>query len=227
MPKGRLYNWEVMARMGRRSRGTRSDRKLACCLSVYEEAISNRHPKDSSCAHKGLVTNWLHHNITSVQLMGVYLTAVHLIGVPLNMHLTGMYLIYESGGENPYIDTQDGLKASDCGLLGRQAADHPWSALRVVKSCRKTAQRPRCCSKLKQQLCIQNGARACYLNYLQCGRVRRGQEAQAIGLASQSDGQKSDGQTGDRQIEERQTGQNKAGERWYPSRPCSVLSSSL
>src|SRR2546421_12561360 len=43
----------------------------------------------------------------------------------------------DTGGENPYIDTQDGLKASDCGRLGRQAAGHPWSALRVVKSCRK------------------------------------------------------------------------------------------
>src|SRR3982751_3354838 len=29
------------------------------------------------------------------------------------------------------------FEASDCGRLGRQAADHPWSALRVVKSCRK------------------------------------------------------------------------------------------
>jgi hypothetical protein len=29
------------------------------------------------------------------------------------------------------------FKASDCGLFGRQAADHPWGALRVVKSCRK------------------------------------------------------------------------------------------
>src|ERR1700739_2565563 len=27
--------------------------------------------------------------------------------------------------------------ASDCGRLGRQAADHPWSPLRVVKSCQK------------------------------------------------------------------------------------------
>ena len=70
------------------------------------------------------------------------------------------------GGENPYIDTKDVL---NCGRLGRQAAGHPWSALRVVKSCRKTAQRPRCCSKLKQQLCIQNGTRAHYLNCLQEG----------------------------------------------------------
>ena len=44
-----------------------------------------------------------------------------------------------------------------------------------------------------------------------------GKEAQAIGLASQSDGQKNDGQTG----------RNKADERWYPSRPCSVLNSGL
>jgi hypothetical protein len=29
------------------------------------------------------------------------------------------------------------LKASDCGRLGCQAVDHPWSALRVVKSCLK------------------------------------------------------------------------------------------
>jgi hypothetical protein len=29
------------------------------------------------------------------------------------------------------------FKASDCGRLGRQAAGHPWSVLRMVKSCRK------------------------------------------------------------------------------------------
>ena len=42
-----------------------------------------------------------------------------------------------TGGESPNVDTQGGLEASDCGRLGRQAAGHPWSALRVVKSCRK------------------------------------------------------------------------------------------
>jgi hypothetical protein len=73
----------------------------------------------------------------------------------------------------------------------------------VVKSYQKTAQRPRYCSKPKQQLYIQNGTRAHYLSYLQRGRERRGKEAQAIGLASQSDWQKN-GQTGDRQIEDRQ-----------------------
>jgi hypothetical protein len=57
MPKGGLYDWEGMARMGRESPGTRSGRKLACPLTVYEEAISNRRSKDSSCAHKGLIAN--------------------------------------------------------------------------------------------------------------------------------------------------------------------------
>jgi hypothetical protein len=71
--------------------------------------------------------------------MGVCLIGLHLIGV----YLMNVYLIYEPslcaghGGENPCIDTNDVLKASDCGRLGHQAAGHPWSALRVVKSCRK------------------------------------------------------------------------------------------
>jgi len=82
--------------------------------------------------------------------MGVYLTGVHLGSV---------HLIYEScaqdaGGENPCIDTQDGLKASDCGRLGRQAAGHPWSTLRVVKSCRKDCLTAKVLPKPKQQLCI-------------------------------------------------------------------------
>jgi len=35
------------------------------------------------------------------------------------------------------VSTPKIFQASDCGRLGRQAADHPWSALRVVKSCQK------------------------------------------------------------------------------------------
>jgi hypothetical protein len=78
--------------------------------------------------------------------------------------------------------------------------------------------------------------------------VRRGKEAQAIELASQSDRQKvmdrrvidrqvedrqvedrqvEDRQVEDRQVEDRQTGRNKADERWYPSRPCSDLNTDL
>jgi hypothetical protein len=158
-------------------------------------------------------------HLIGVHLMGVHLLCMHLVG----MHLMGVHLIYESslragpGWRESLYRHQGCLEASDCGRLGRQAAGHPWSALRVVKSYRKTAQRPRYCSKPKQQLYIRNGTRAHYLNYLPRGRVRGGKEAQAIGLASQSDGQKSDGQTG----------RNKADERWYPSRPCSVLNSGL
>jgi hypothetical protein len=40
MLKGRLYNWEDMARMGRQSPGTRSGRKLACRLSVCMKKLS-------------------------------------------------------------------------------------------------------------------------------------------------------------------------------------------
>jgi hypothetical protein len=36
-----------------------------------------------------------------------------------------------------------------------------------------------------------------------------------------------DRQVIDRQTEDRQTGRNKADERWYLSRPCSVLNSGL
>jgi hypothetical protein len=47
-------------------------------------------------------------------------------------------------------------------------------------------------------------------------------------MASQSDDRKvMDRQVIDRRVEDRQTGRNKADERWYPSRPCSVLNSGL
>ena len=57
MPKGWLYDWEGIATMGRQNPETRFGRKPACCLSVCVLAISNRCSNDSSCAHKGLVTN--------------------------------------------------------------------------------------------------------------------------------------------------------------------------
>src|SRR4051795_11638580 len=106
-----------------------------------------------------------------------------------SVYITGSLILrvlpsaQDRGGESPCIDTQDGLKASDCGRLGRQAAGHPWSALRVVKSCRKDCPTASMLPKPKQQLCIQNGTRAYYLNYLSERWARRGKEAQAIGLA--------------------------------------------
>src|ERR1700722_15676538 len=136
----------------------------------------------------------------SMHLIDMHLASVYLISV----YLINVHLIYESslragpGWRESLYRHQGCFKASDCGRLGRQAAGHPWSALRVVKSCRKNCPTAEVLPKLKQQLCIQNGTRAHYLNYLKRW-VRRGKEAQVIGLASQSDGQKSDGQTGDRQ----------------------------
>jgi len=91
-------------------------------------------------------------------------------------------------------------KLLDCGRLGRQAAGHPWSALRVVKNCRKDCPTASVLPKPKQQLCIQHGTRAHYLNYLQERWARWGKEAQAIGLAirGQTDRLKTD-----RQVETR------------------------
>ena len=59
------------------------------------------------------------------------------------IHYNPHGVIYESslraghGWRESLYRHQGCFKASDCGRLGRQAAGHPWSALRVVKSCRK------------------------------------------------------------------------------------------
>jgi hypothetical protein len=65
----------------------------------------------------------------------------HLTGRVRVSH--GVHLIYESslraedGWRESLYRHQGCLKASGCGRLSRQAAGHPWSALRMVKSCRK------------------------------------------------------------------------------------------
>jgi hypothetical protein len=62
-----------------------------------------------------------------------------------------------------------------------------------------------------------SGTRAHYLNYLQeVGEAGKRSAGNRIGY-----------QVIDRQVEDRQTGRSKADERWYPSRPCSVLNSGL
>ena len=142
---------------------------------------------------------------------------VHAREVHACISFTSLPSAQDTGGESPCIDTQDGLKASDCGRLGRQAAGHPWSALRAVKSCRKDCPTASVLPKPKQQLCIQNGTRAYYLNYLQeVGEAGKRSAGNRIGY-----------QVIDRQVEDRQTGRNRADERWYPGRPCSVLNSGL
>ena len=118
-----------------------------------------------------------------------------------------MSLIYESslragpGWRESLYRHQGCLKASDCGRLGRQAA---WSSLERAPRGEKLPKDYPTASVL-----LEAKAAALHPEWYQSllsklstrGRVRRGKEAQAIGLASQSDGQKSDGQTGDRQTD--------------------------
>jgi hypothetical protein len=62
MPNGRLYDREGMATMGRQNLETRwVESLLVLHLCIF--AMSNKCSKDSSCAHKRLVTNWPHHTI--------------------------------------------------------------------------------------------------------------------------------------------------------------------
>ena len=54
--------------MGRQNLETRLvESLLVVCLSVF--AISNGCSKDSCCAHKGLVTNWPHHNMSCLSVV--------------------------------------------------------------------------------------------------------------------------------------------------------------
>src|SRR2546421_5831492 len=110
-------------------------------------------------------------------LMGVHLMGMHLMGVHLIswacISFTSLPSAQDTGGESPCIDTQDGLKASDCGRLGRQAAGHPWSALRVVKSCRKDCPPAHARPNVEEEICNQHGTRRYYLHYLVERRARR------------------------------------------------------
>jgi len=66
----------------------------------------------------------------------------------------------------------------------------------VVKSCRKDYPTASVLPKPKQQLCIQSGTRAHYLNYLlEMGEARKRSAGNRIGY-----------QVVDRQVEDRQTG---------------------
>jgi hypothetical protein len=49
-----------------------------------------------------------------------------------------------------YIGPKNVFKASAGGRLGHQAANHPWSALHVVKAAEKTAPMPKMLPKPKQ-----------------------------------------------------------------------------
>ena len=88
--------------------------------------------------------------------------------------------------------------ASDCGRLGRQAAGHPWSMLRVVKSCRKDC--PTASVLLEAKAAALHPERyQSSLSKLSTKEKRR----QSGWLANQIDGKVMDKQVIDRQVEDR------------------------
>jgi hypothetical protein len=145
--------------MARRGESSWGNQDCSYCQKAWRNNI--RRVSQGCISHEDTLHRRVSHGVhfTGMCFMGLYLMSVHVI--------YESSLRAEPGWRESLYRHQGCLEAFDCGRLGRQAAGRPWSALRVVKSCRKTAQRPRCCSKLKQQLCIQNGTRAYYLNYLQ------------------------------------------------------------
>ena len=124
-------------------------------------------------------------HLIGVYLIGMCLTGVHLTG----LHFMGVYLIYESslragpGWRESLYRHQGCLKASDCGRLGRQAA---WSPLERAPRGEKLPKDYPTASVLleaKAAALHPEWYQSLLSNYLQRGRVRRGKEAQAIGLA--------------------------------------------
>src|SRR5271168_859570 len=122
-------------------------------------------------------------------------------------------VVYESscaqdtGGENPCIDTKDVLKLLIVGdsavrlliTLGRaprgeKAAGKDCPTASVLLEAKAAALHPERFQSSRSKLSTKEG------------RARPGKEAQAIGLASQSDLQKS-GQTGDRQTDRDKVGE--------------------
>jgi hypothetical protein len=95
-------------------------------------------------------------------------TLIDLTGMPMGRHPLRVFLARRTRVVRlPLSGPKDVLKLLIVGdsavrLLVTLGARSAW-----WKAAEKTAQRRRCCSKPKQQLCIQNGTRAHYLNYLQ------------------------------------------------------------
>jgi hypothetical protein len=120
---------------------------------------------------------------------------------------TSLPSAYDLGGENPYIDTKDVLKLLNCGRLGRQAAGHPWSALRVVKKLPKDCPTAEVLLEAKAAALHPERYQSSLSNYLQRGRVRQGKKRrQSDWLANQMDRKVMDRQTDrqtDRQVETR------------------------
>jgi len=110
--------------------------------------------------------------------------------------------VLDTGGESPCIDAKDISRLLIVGDSAVRAAGHPCSALRVAKSCRKDCPTAEVLPRPKQQLCIQNGTRAYYLNYLkEGGRGGEKKRRQSDWLANQIDRNVMDRRVIDRQVE--------------------------
>src|SRR2546423_14914483 len=131
--------------------------------------------------------------------MGVHPMGVHLVGG----HLMGVHPIYESSlragpGWRESLNRHQGcFKASDCGPLGRQAAGHPWSALRVVKSCRKDCPTAEVLLEAKAAALHPERYQSSLSKLSKRREVEAGEKTRAIRLARQSERQKK-GQKGGR-----------------------------
>jgi hypothetical protein len=115
---------------------------------------------------------------------------------------TSLPSAHDLGGENPYIDTKDVFEASE---LWATRPSGCWSPLERAPRGEKL---PKDCPTA--EVLLEAKAAALHPKRYQSSLSKlstkregeAGKEAQAMGLASQSDGQKSDGQT-DRQVETR------------------------
>src|SRR5271154_1718474 len=142
--------------------------------------------------------------------IGVYL--------PSAISFTSLPGAHDPGGENPSIDTKDVFEASE---LWATRPSGCWSPLERAPRGGKAAER------------LPNGlgaaeakAAALHPKWYQSSLSKL--STKEVGeVGKRSAGNQIGYQVIDRQVEDRQTGRNKADERWYPSRPCSVLNSGL
>jgi hypothetical protein len=110
---------------------------------------------------------------------------------------TSLPSAHDLGGENPYIDTKDVFEASELWVTRPSGC---WSPLERAPRGEKL---PKDCPTA--EVLLEAKAAALHPERYQSSLSKlstkregeAGKEAQAIGLASQSDGQKSDGQIGD------------------------------
>ena len=106
------------------------------------------------------------HQMSADQSKMPVLICLSPLSAPCNTPFMTLPRAQDTGGENLCIGTK-GVQSFRLWRLGHQVADHPWSALRMVKSCRKTAQRLRALLEAKAPALLRNGTRTHYLNSLQ------------------------------------------------------------